>query len=436
LKSTIITRSAALLVPGIIALLSPFPAWAEERALSLPQAIKYSRQNNSTLKAFREESGIYDASKIRAELLPNPTLDLEAATGALTGSGRENSLALGLSQEFLLAGKRGKRVAIAKQDRTVYRWRLADRERMVTDEVKSAFFDALLAKERLALTERTIDLKRQLLAVTKERLASGDIPELEMNLAKVEVARSEGARIDFAKTFQESVLRLSTLMGLPTHQQPIIDGKLEPARSLSKSLDDLKKQAQANRPDLKALEAENVRSDAEIALAEAERTPNITAGLVLRRDTTSMEIGGVEGKDTAYTVGVRLSLPLPVFDRNQAGVRESRARKNSSEARLAAAIMTVQREVEAAYASLQQASSILALYKTEILPQLEENLNLTQEAYRLGELGILAVIDEQKKFFEVNDGYLTALYNQQAAQAKLETAVDYDVFTLTSGGEK
>jgi cobalt-zinc-cadmium efflux system outer membrane protein len=52
-----------------------------------------------------------------------------------------------------------------------------------------------------------------------------------------------------------------------------------------------------------------------------------------------------------------------------------------------------------------------------------ENLKLTQEAYRLGEVGILSVIEEQKKFFEVNAGYLAALHARNLALTKLETAV-------------
>ncbi|MCM2357166.1 MAG: TolC family protein, partial [Geobacteraceae bacterium] len=76
------------------------------------------------------------------------------------------------------------------------------------------------------------------------------------------------------------------------------------------------------------------------------------------------------------------------------------------------------------------------IYAKNIIPQLEENLALVQEAYRLGEVGILTVIEEQKKFFEVNDGYLTALYNRQTALAKLEAAVGADISLEISGGEK
>jgi cobalt-zinc-cadmium efflux system outer membrane protein len=389
----------------------------------LPQAIELSLQNNGELKAFREGKGIRDAGKVRAGLLPNPTIDLEAGTGALTGSKNENSLAIGLSQEFFLAGKRDKRLTIAERELDIYHWQVADRERQLREEVKTAFYDAVLAKERLALADRSIALNRQLLDVTKERLDAGDIPELEMNLVKVELARSEGGRIEVAKAMLQSQSRLWTLMGLPPGSQPAFEGRLESGAPVAKSLADLKQLAHSNRPDIKALEADKGRSDADVILAEAERTPNLTAGLVFRRDTTSMEIGGVEGKDTAYTIGVKLSIPIPVFDKNQAGIQEATAKKNSSESRLTASTRTLEREVETAYATFQNAASVLALYKTDIIPQLDENLKLTQEAYRLGEVGILAVIQEQKKFFEVNDSYLTALHDRQTSLVKLESAV-------------
>jgi hypothetical protein len=76
-------------------------------------------------------------------------LTLKPALGALTGSKNENSLALGLSQEIPLVGKRGKRLSVAEQERDLYRWQLLDKERRLREEVKTAFYDALLAKSAL-----------------------------------------------------------------------------------------------------------------------------------------------------------------------------------------------------------------------------------------------------------------------------------------------
>ena len=90
-------------MPGILCLLASVPALAAEtQQLALPQVVEVSLQNNGDLKSFREEKGIRDAGKTRAGLLPNPTLDLEGGTGALTGSSDENNLTIGVSQEFLL----------------------------------------------------------------------------------------------------------------------------------------------------------------------------------------------------------------------------------------------------------------------------------------------------------------------------------------------
>lgn len=426
----VFTRGAMLLVPGIVAILASAPVRAEEPLLSLTRAIELSFQNNGELKSFREEKGIRDAGKVRAGLLPNPTFDLEAGSGAMSGSKDENRLALGLSQEFVLAGKLDKRLSIAECELEIYRWQLADKERLLKVEVKTAFHDVLLAKERVALADRSIDLNRQLLDVAKERLAAGDIPELELNLVRVELARSEGIRIESARTMAQNQSRLWSLMGGPAGNRPEIAGKLETDTTMALPITELKQLASVNRPDIKAIEAEKSRGEADIALALAEKIPNLTTGLIISRDTTTMEIGGIEGKDTAYTIGVRLSMPIPVFDRNQAGIQEATARKTSSGIRLSSASRTLELEVENAYATLQNATSVLALYRTGIIPQLEENLKLTQEAWRLGEIGILNVIQEQKKFFEVSDGYLTALHARQTAMAKLESAIA----TELSGG--
>ena len=426
--TTVLRRGGSiLLLSGIACLVASAPVHAEPQKLTLPKAVAISLQNNGDLKALREEKGVRDAGKVRAGVLPNPTLELEGETGALTGSSAESSLSIGMSQEFLLGGKREKRLRAAEGELEAFRWQLADRERALRGEVQTAFFDLLLAQERLDLADRSVELNRQLLQVTKDRLAAGDIPELEMNLARVELTRSEGARIEAERSLLQSRSRLATLMGLRADEQPDIVPVSAPDKISRKTIAEMKQLALDHRPDLKAFAAEKTKGDAEVALAGSEAIPNLTAGLAVTREATAIEVGGVEGRDTAHTIGLKVSMPIPLFDRNQAGVQEARARRSSTESRLAAAMRNVEREVETAYAGLQNTEKVLSLYTSDIIPQLEENLKLTREAYSLGETGILAVIEEQKKFFEVSDGYLTALHARQTALVELESAVATDI---------
>ncbi|WP_129125813.1 TolC family protein [Geomonas oryzae] len=420
-------RGARLLLPVALCLLAAAPVLADTQSLTLRQAVEIATKNNPEIVSFRKESGILDASIMRAGLLHNPTLEIEGETGALTGSRADSTLSLGVSQEFLLGDKRNKRRMVVERDAAAYRWQVLERERDLKEQVQGAYYDALLAGERQVLTNKSIELNKQLLQVAEDRLAAGDIPELEMYLVKVELARSEGARIDTERTFIEAGARLFSLLALPAGESPSLSGSLDDDRLQIGTLAELKRLALDHRPDLKAARAAAVKSDAEVTLAEAEAIPNLTAGIALAREASSMEISGVEGRETAYTVGLKFSMPIPLFDRNRAGVQEARARQSGAETRAKAAVASVEREVESAWASLVNAEKVVSLYKSSVLRQLEENLKLTQEAYRLGEVGILAVIEEQKKFFEVSESYLTALHARQMAITKLESAVAADM---------
>jgi len=435
LARTVSVTGAAFLFLALCSFSGETPASAAERDLTLQQAIEFTRQNNGELKALREEKGIREAGKVKAGLYPNPTLDLDAATGEISGSPSENRVSIGISQEFLTMGKRAKRLRVAEKEIESFDKQVDNSSRLLVDEVKILFYDLLLAQKRVELAERSVALEKELLEVTRQRLEAGDIPELEMNLARVEVARGEGKKAEAERELYPAKARLLALMGLPADEEVRFIGSLD-TKPFAGNLAELKSSALAKRPDIKALEAEKAKGDAEIALAQAERIPNVTAGFGYQREDSVVEVGGVEGKMRDNLIGFKISIPIPIFDRGQAGIREAHARKVSAENRYAFARLTAEREVEAAFARLAAAEKTQSIYTSDIIPQLEENLKLVQEAYRLGEVGILTVIEEQKKFFEVNDGYLSALHDRQTALVKLQTAAGADLDRETTGGGK
>jgi len=420
-----------LLFLAASALLNGASAANGGKTFSLKQAVEFSLQNNGSLAALRQERGVREAGKIRAGLYPNPILELDGTTGGLSGSPSENNISVGISQEFLTMGKRGKRLLAGEKEIEAFNRHIDNSGRLLVEEVKLTFYDILLAEKRVELAERSIALNSQLLEVAKQRFEAGDIPELEVNLARVEAGRSEGRKLEAERELYPAKARLSALMGLPPDEEPGLSGSLE-TKAFARPLGELKKEALAKRPDIKSLAAETARGDAEITLAKAEAIPNITAGVSYQRENTAIEVAGSEIKERDNFVGVKISIPIPLFDRNQAGIMEAKARKGSAENRYLFARHSVEREVEAAYARLTTAEKSLSLYAREIIPQLEENLKLVQEAYRLGEVGILTIIEEHKKFFEVSEGYLTALHDRQAALVKLESATATDF----SGGEQ
>jgi cobalt-zinc-cadmium efflux system outer membrane protein len=435
LKRTIPLTGTLFLSLAVSCLTWGTTAKAAEKEFTLQQAVEFSLQNNGDLKALREEKGIREAGKIKAGLFPNPVMEMDGTTGELTGSRFENTLSVGVSQEFLTAGKRGKRLqAVAKGIESFDR-QVDNSGRLLMEDVKTTYYELLLAGKKVELAERSIRLNSQLLDITRQRFDAGDVPELEVNLARVEVARSEERKAEAERELHPAKARLLSLMGLPPEETAGFSGTLE-GMPLAIDVKELKGLALANRPDLKALEAEKGKGDAEIALARAERIPNVTVGVGYVRENSAIDVAGDEVKSRDNLIAMKLSIPLPLFDRNQAGIMEAKARKGSAENRCAFARLSIEREVESAFARVAAAEKSLSIYTKDIIPQLEENLKLVQEAYRLGEVGILTVIEEQKKFFEVNDGYLSALYNRQSALVKLESAVGSDFNNDSAGGGK
>ena len=432
---TVYTAGTVCLFLAACALAAVSSASAEERNFNPRQAVEFALLNNGELKALREEKGIRAAGRIKAGLFPNPVLEMDGTTGELTGSRFENTVSVGISQEFLIAGKRGKRLKVAEKEIESFDRQVDNSGRLLVEEVKTTFYELVLAEKKVELAKRSIALNNQLHDITKQRFEVGDIPELEVNLARVEVARSEGRMTEAERELYPAKARLFALMGLPSAESATFSGTLE-GNPITQSLEELKRLALSKRPDLGALESENAKGDAEIAVARAERIPNVTLGLGYQRQNSAIDVSGEEIKSRDNLIGLKLSIPIPIFDRNQAGVMEAKARKGGAENRFLYARKVVERDVESAYARLTSADKSLAIYAKDIIPQLEENLKLVQEAYQLGEVGILTVIEEQKKYFEVTDGYLSALYSRQAALVKLEAVVGGDLNMEIAGGEK
>lgn len=434
MKQAFIKRLTTVVVMVAVICFAKTPLQAEERTVTLQEIMAIARENNGELKALRVEAGIGEAGKIKAGLYPNPVLYLDGASGSLTGSPYENRVSIGVSQEFMIGGKRDKRLVVAETELMRFSSRIKDAERLLLQEVKTGFYDLLHVESRFELAHKSQGLNNQLLQITKERLAAGDVAELDVNLARVETARSEERQNEAESAIVLARQRLLTLMGV----SPLEDLKIfasPETKPFVASLTELKALALENRSDLKVLAAEKIKGDAELTLALAERLPNITAGVAFSREGTVTSFGGVDERNTDYLIGLKLSVPMPFFDKNKSGILEARSRKSSAEIRQAFVRQSIEREVEVAYARFSTTEKSATIYAKEILPQLNENLKLVQEAYRLGEVGIQAVIEEQKKFIEVNDGYLTALYNRNSAASKLDAAVGIEL-KINDGGNK
>jgi len=401
---------------------------AEPVPRSINDIITLALKHSAELAALDKEAQAQQSLALQSGTINNPTLELQGSTGSLTNSPDEHSLSIGINQELPMYGKLRLRREAGQWEAEARQRQRDNSARLLKDEIASLALDYSLTVKRQELAANQVQLNRDLVAIAGERFTAGDIPELDLNLAKVELARAESRLLEVERERIPLRIKIASLTGLNEHEINL-SANLS-ALTAAPAAQDLVKQALASRPDLLALAREHDKAETEHRLAKVEALPNLTVGLFAQWQRGKTEVGGMSEINNDTQLGLRLSMPIPFFDRNQGGRAAARSRLDAVDSRRLALERTVTAEVEAAHSRLSASQRILALFEQGIIPQMTENLKLTQEAYRLGELGMLSVIDEQKKFFEVNDGYLSALHDRRVALRKLETAAAIDL----SGG--
>lgn len=404
------------------------PVFAESVPRSINEIVALALKQSADVAALENEAVAKQSLAVQAGTISNPILEVQGASGSLTGSPEERFVSIGVNQELPLNGKlRLRRNAVRYEAEAA----LSQRDnavRLLKDEVRTLALELVLSSKRQELAADQVKLNRDLVFITKERFKAGDIPELELNLAKVELARAESRLMEVERELIPLRIKLASLTALNENDINLSDRLSAPVTAPDSRA--LVKHALVARPDLLALAREYDKAETETRLAAAEALPNLTAGIFVQWQRDSTEVGGMSSTSSDTQMGVSLSMPIPVFDRNRRGRDAAQSRLDAAGSRRLALERSIAAEVESAISHLSSAERILGLYEQGIIPQLAENLKLTQEAYQLGEVGILSVIDEQKKFFEVNDNYLSALHSKRMALTKLETAAATD---LTGG---
>jgi cobalt-zinc-cadmium efflux system outer membrane protein len=358
----------------LCSLVGAVPASAQV-VLTLQEVIARAREQAGAVVIARArlaeaEAGVIGAS---ARFRDNPVI--EGATGPRTGpAGRGADIELGVSQQFETGGQRQARMAGA---RAAVDRRRAEGARSVRDvvfEAASAFLDAIAATERLQIAEGADTIARELLNATERRYALGDIAAIDVNLARIDAARSTATLVAARADLTAAVGALRALLRLPAAEPSELRGSLDlpppPAIDrLEASVD--------QRPEFAALQAEVREAEAQAQLGRALGRPDLGFRVAYER----------EESDTIVLGG--LTVTLPAFERGQgtlaAGVaRANRARTEADIARQAALA-----DLRTAYAVYEQHAALSAALEADALPSLADNETLARRSYEAGEMNLM-----------------------------------------------
>ena len=392
--------------------------------LTAEQLAEAAFTRSRELLAARQNLEIARGRLMQAGLRPNPTLDVEQTTDALTGRQGEGNMSFGVTQVFELGGKRSKRVAVAQleYDRSVAEVRTM--ERQVAAAIRSAYAQALAAARQLNTAEQLIALDRELVRVTEARLKEGDVAPLDLNLMRVEVDRLRAQAVQSQADLEAQFVTLRTLAGFDLADSLMLAPALERPPSLELTMASALEMALRERADLQAARIAEELGDARLGLAQAQRTPNLATSVRYARSRSVFDntpVGTLNDVDHLLTVGV--SIEIPIRNRNQGEIAAAVSEKTQATYRREFVETMVKRDVALAFNRYAAAAQSLAIYGGQILPRAEQNLRTIRASYSLGEMPVMDVIAEQRRLVENQTQYNIALRDYYTSLAELERAL-------------
>jgi cobalt-zinc-cadmium efflux system outer membrane protein len=385
--------------------------------LRLPQAQALALMQNPDLAAFAWEVRAGEARTLQAGLPPNPEMGVEVENVAGSGDfqgvdGAE--VTVGLSQVIELAGKRRKRTHVAALERDLAAWDYETARLDVLTQVAQAFADVLRVQERLAVDADLVRLAEQIYRIVAERVKAGKVSPLEATRARVALATSRIARQRVQRELTAAKERLAATWGGTRATFERVTGDLETLNPIPSAA--VVAQRIVQNPDIARWATAMARRQAAVTLAEANRTPDPTLGAGVRY------FNNVDEAD-AHALLLAVSVPLPVFDRNQGNILEARYQLARTEVERRAAAVRVQTALAETHAALSEAFSEASTLRDEVLPGAQQAFDAAREGYRQGKFQFLEVLDAQRTLFEARGQYVEALSIYHKAVAALERLI-------------
>ena len=392
-----------------------------QKTLTWEEAKREFQSSNPTLRAGQIGIGESRAQELTAFLRPNPDLTvLVDQLNPFTSNPYQpfaNTLPL-LSINYLheREHKRELRRKSAEDGTAIAISQLADQERRLLFDLRSAFVQVLQQNAVLNLARENLEYYDRLLDVSRNRFKAGDI-------AQVDLDRLELQRVQFESDLQIALVNLRTakiqLLALLNDRTPVeqlnVTGRFDFAE-IPTSLGEYRQTALETRQDLRAAmqAVDKAKTDYRLAVANGSTDPIF--GLNVARDPP-----------IPVFFGVSVTIPMRIFDRNQGEKARTQLDVGRQQRLVDAARAQVFSDLDSAYATLQTNLTLLRPYRTRYLQQAARVRETISISYRHGGASLLDFLQAQQDYRSIQLTYLNLVGSYLSAANQLNLAVGREV---------
>ena len=398
-----------------------------QTGITVEQAVTYALEHNGELLAARKEIDAASGLVKQAVLRANPKVD---ATVSKTVTGTDNNITLNGMLPLELGGRRPARIKVAERELEMRRQDVANRERILAAEVRTKFGEAIAAILKLGFDEDLIATSQRGYNLVAARVIEGGTAPLEQNMVLVELNRLRSTRETAEGKTQIEMLELRNLIGMAPDEPLRLRGDFNDLITPLSPLGEATGLALSERPDLKLAKA--AESFAEARIEQARTEGRLDASLIagyqrmdfgypLNGINDAGQLRPIQGTFHYFTVGV--SLDLPVRNKNQGAIEAAVAEAEAAKRRREFLELTVRREVASAYAQYNSTTRAAEIFRVGVKDQANANLDVVRQTYELGSKTLIDYLGEQRRFIDLQNGYIDAQLDMYKAHVEVERAV-------------
>ncbi len=405
----------------------PPPTQSPPHAWTWEQVKESFEMNNPTLLADKLNIDESKAQEITAFLRPNPdfTLSIDGTQIAPNDgvwrpfAGTFETPAISYLHER--RHKRELRLESAKKATLIAESSHADMERTMLFNLRSAFVAALQAKAVLQLAKDNIAYYDKLLDISRTRFNAGDIAQIDLDRLELQRVQYESDLQSAEENLENAKIQLLTLLNsrIPLDQVDVT-GPFDFVDQLMPR-DDFRKIALDTRPDLKvAIQAvDKAQTDYKLAVANGSTDPTLSAWYTHNSSTNN--------PFATNTVGVSVSIPFRIFDRNQGEKLRTKLDITRNQRLRDAAEAQVFSDVDSSYATLESNVILLRPYKAKYLQQSVRVRDTITFSYQHGGASLLDFLSAQAEYRGVQLSYVNLVGSYLTSAAQLNQAVGREV---------
>jgi cobalt-zinc-cadmium efflux system outer membrane protein len=400
---------------------------AAQPALTWEQVRARFEQSNPSLLADKLNVDESRAQEITAFLRPNPTFTLSADGTQIAPdkgvwrpfAGTFESPSISYLHER--QHKRELRLESAKKGTLIAESSHANLQRTLLFNLRGAFVASLQAKAVLQLARDNLAYYDHVLEISKTRFDAGDIAQIDLDRLELQRVQYESDLQAAEENLENAKIQLLTLLNDRTRIEQF--DVTEPFDFSDQLLprDEFRKIALDTRPDLKAaVEAiDKAQTDHKLAIANGSTDP--TFGAWYTHNSSNNNPFGIN------TLGVSVSIPLRIFDRNQGEKLRTQLDITRNERLRDAAEATVLSDVDSGYATLESDLILLRPYKAKYLQQSVRVRDTIFFSYQHGGASLLDFLNVQAEYRTVQLAYVNLVGSYLSAVSQLNLAVGREV---------